>query len=160
MIIARNLLLIPVSLFAGHCVKAQTVSDTTDIILTVFSIPSDNVKDGFYKITSQSEYLNLQHNINRAPGDTPFVYDYPRINFRRYMLLGGVFQMNSCDKVTFDERLYELKSKRMVTYNLHMIQYGQCTESVLIKRWILVKKKRGYSYQFNHQIVERKATKE
>lgn len=157
---ARNLLWVAATVLGTSMLHAQTVADTADIPLLFFSIPSDNVKDGFYKVTTESEYLNLQQNVKVVPGDTPFVYNYPKVNFRKYMLLGGVFQMNSCDKVTFDERLYELKSKRSIVYNLYMVQYGQCADSVLIKHWVLVKKKKGYTYEFNNRIVERKATKE
>lgn len=154
--------LIIVFLFLVHMnLNAQApVSDTLELNLAPFSLPTDNVKDGFYKVETEEAYKALQNQVNVVPGDTPFKYNYPRINFRKYILMGGVFHMNSCEKVTHEERLYELKSQRKIVYKLYFVQFGQCSESVLIKRWIVVKKKRGYTYQFNNRLVETKETKQ
>jgi hypothetical protein len=143
-----------------HASAQAPTSDTLELELSPFSLPTDNVKDGFYKAETEQEYKALQNQVAVVPGDPPFKYDYPKINFKKYILMGGVFHMNSCEKVTQEERLYELTSQRKIVYKLYFVQFGQCAESVLMKHWVVVKKKKGYTYQFNNRLVETKETKQ
>jgi hypothetical protein len=148
-------------LFFGLCITASAQSaapDTLDIALTPFSLPSDHLKDGFYKVETEAEYKELQRTVREESGNSRF--GYPKINFSKYILMGCVFQMNSCEKVTLEERLYELPKQQKICYKLYVVQFGQCTESVLIKRWMLIKKKKGATYQFDNRIVEKKETRQ
>lgn len=151
-----------VALFLGVQVflHAQSpTSDTTDLELVVFTLPADNVKDGFYRVETEEDYQKLQRTLNMPREGASPSYDYPKINFKKYILMGGTFKLNNCERVTLEERLYELRSQQKIVYKLYLVQFGQCAEAVMIKRWILVKKKKGYTYQFDNRIVEMQGSK-
>lgn len=130
--------------------KDIATSDSIEIPfkkITFYAVPNS----GLYVIENKKQYKAACK--KNAAGAESANYKFPHINFRKYVLMGFGTVHNE-GMMLMDNHLYKIESKKMIVFDITIINRSTHDIGICQQYWVLVEKPKWRKYTYKIQTKE------